>query len=360
MAFNFGAFVGGLSQGVVKGIEDEEQRQHEFDKMAKTEAMRQAAASRARRAQKQEALEASIGALKFLGYNDQAAAAIAQQGAVAVEMAVDAGQKAMQKGKNINTILSMPNVGEDIESSKPEIDSTIDGPKKPTIGMFDAQAYKGLYEEPDEVSNSYGERLAIISQKQATLAEDSKEYQDLQSEKTILLRDVAAYHEAQREQKGEDAPDPSLFNLGTIEATVNSVQSRALSEFKFELSDIDRAIAKRIDGDEGRYGVAMMKVAEELQSTYGSLDDALMNDKIEFLRAEAVKNLDLYARQIATKSDSAYHVAKSSAAEAMAAVQQKQVKIGDVIIWEDNGVQKIAVYTGYNDPSTNVPLIMVD
>lgn len=360
MAFNFGAFVGGLSQGVVKGIEDEEQRQHEFDKMAKTEAMRQAAASRARRAQKQEALEASIGALKFLGYNDQAAAAIAQQGAVAVEMAVDAGQKAMQKGKNINTILSMPNVGEDIESSKTEIDSTIEGPKKPTIGMFDAQAYKGLYEDPDEVSNSYGERLAIISQKQATLAEDSKEYQDLQSEKTILLRDVAAYHEAQREQKGEDAPDPSLFSLGTIEATVNSVQSRALSEFKFELSDIDRAIAKRIDGDEGRYGVAMMKVAEELQNTYGSLDDALMNDKIEFLRAEAVKNLDLYARQIATKPDSAYHVAKSSAAEAMAAVQQKQVKIGDVIIWEDNGVQKIAVYTGYNDPSTNVPLIMVD
>jgi hypothetical protein len=110
MAFNFGAFVGGLSQGVVRGIEDEEQRQHEFEKMAKTEAMRQAAAIRGKRAAKQEATEAAIGALKFLGYNDQAAAAIARQGAVAVEMAVDAGQKAMEKGKDINTMISLPNV----------------------------------------------------------------------------------------------------------------------------------------------------------------------------------------------------------------------------------------------------------
>jgi len=360
MAFNFGAFVGGLSQGVVRGIEDEEQRQHEFEKMAKTEAMRQAAAIRGRRAAKQEATEAAIGALKFLGYNDQAAAAIARQGEVAVEMAVNAGQKAMEKGKDINTMISLPNIGEDIEASSGELNDAIEGPKKPRIGIFDAEAYKGLYAEPDDIANSYGERLAQITQKQASMDRESDEFAKLEREKTLVLEDVRKYHAAQRENKDPDDPKPSVFNLGTIEATVGGVRAGALSEFKFELTDIDRGIAKRVDGDEGRYGVAMLRVAEELDATYGSLDDKIMNDRITFQRNEAVKNLTEYGRATAADTDSTYRKMFTTGQEALQAVQSKQVRIGDVIIWNDNGVQKIAVYTGFNDPETGVPLVMAN
>lgn len=358
MAFNFGAFVGGLSQGVVKGIEDREERQHEFEKMAKTEAMRQAAAIRGKREAKQEATEAAVGALKFLGYNDQAAAAIAAQGSVAVEMAVDAGQKAMQKGKDINTMINFPSVGNDVEASSSKLNEVIEGPTKPRIGMFDAEAYKGLYAEPDEIANSYGERLAQITQKQAKLDKESDEYGTLENEKTLLLNDVKKYHDAQRESKDPDEPKPSVFSLGTVEATVGGVRAGALSEFKFELTDIDRGIAKRVDGDEGRYGVAMLRVAEELKATYGPLDDQVMNDRIEFQRNEAIKNLTEYGRATAADTGSTYRKPFNSAQEALQAVQNKQVRIGDVIIWNDNGVQKIAVYTGFNDPVTNVPLVM--
>jgi hypothetical protein len=360
MAFNFGAFVGGLSQGVVRGIEDEEQRQHEFEKMAKTEAMRQAAAIRGKRAAKQEATEAAIGALKFVGYSDQAAAAIARQGAVAVEMAVDAGQQAMKLGKDVNTMISLPNVGENIEESNEELQDSIKGPKKPRVGIFDAEQYRNLYADPDEIANSYTERLAHIAQKQAKLDPESDEYQDLQNQEDQILKKVAAHAEALREKKDPDEPDPSLFSLGTVEATVGGVRAGALSEFKFELTDIDRGIAKRVDGDEGRYGVAMLRVAEELDATYGSLNDKIMNDRITFQRQEAVKNLTEYGRATAANTDSTYRKEFTTGQDALQAVQSKQVRIGDVIIWNDNGVQKIAVYTGFNDPETGVPLVMAD
>lgn len=360
MAFNFGAFVGGLSQGVVKGIEDEEQRQHEFDKIAKTEAMRQASEIRGKRRAKQEATEAAIGALKFLGYNDQAAAAIARQGEVAVEMAVDAGQKAMQKGKDINTMISLPNVGDDVEASSDQLNEAIEGPKKPRIGLFDAEAYRGLYTEPDDIANSYGERLAQITQKQASMDRESDEYATLESEKTLILQDVQKYHDAQREKKDPDDPDPSVFSLGTVEATVGGVRAGALSEFKFELVDIDRGVAKRVDGDEGRYGVAMLRVAEELDATYGSLDDKIMNDRITFQRNEAVKNLTEYAIATAADTESTYHRPFDSKEEAISAVENKKVRIGDVLVWVEKGVQRIAVHTGFLDPKTGHPVVVIN
>ena len=45
MGFNFGAFVGGLSQQIVSDIEKEEERLAEMEKIAQTEAMRQRAAA---------------------------------------------------------------------------------------------------------------------------------------------------------------------------------------------------------------------------------------------------------------------------------------------------------------------------
>ena len=40
MAFNFGAFLGGMSRQIVKGIEEEEERQFKFDMLAEEEATR--------------------------------------------------------------------------------------------------------------------------------------------------------------------------------------------------------------------------------------------------------------------------------------------------------------------------------
>ena len=44
----------------------------------------------------------------------------------------------------------------------------------------------------------------------------------------------------------------------------------------------------------------------------------------------------------------------------MSAVQNKNVKIGDVLVYNDNGVEKIVVYTGFIDPVSGVPLLAVN
>ena len=360
MAFNFGAFVGGLSQGAVAGIEAREEEQREFKRMEKTEAMRQAAESRERRRKKNEATEAAVSALKFIGYNDQAASAIAAQGAVAVEMAVDAGQRAMAKGKDINTLLTLPNIGEDIESTEEELRLTIDGPTETTGSMFSPETYSMLYGEPDKIANSYGERLAQITQKQAKLTEDSEDYKELERQKNLILDDVKRYNEAQREEKGEDEPKPTIFGGAVLETITNGITQRAMNKAKFDFIDIDKALVKREEGDEGRFGVALMSVAEELDRTYGYMDDQAMQNKIEFTREEAAKNLREYGLDVAAKTGSSYRKSFSNAREAMSAVQNKNVKIGDVLVYNDNGVEKIVVYTGFIDPVSGVPLLAVN
>lgn len=361
MAFNFGAFVGGMSKQIVSDIEREEEYELKMKQIAETEAMRQRAARAGERRKKQAALEASIGALKFLGYNDAAAAQIARQGEYAVQLATNAGELALEKGKDINTIIRMPNINEDITTSAKELNSTIEGPKTSTIGIFDMEAYRGLIAEPDDIANSYASRLAQIAQKQARVTRDSDEWNTLQSEEDLILSKVKAYHDAQRENKDEDDPDPSVFGFGTLEATVGGVRANVLSDFKFELSDIERGIAKRVDGDEGRYGVALLRIAEELQATYGQLDDKLMNDRIAFQRNEAIKNLQQYGNSVAKDTGNTYRRSFNSGQEAMNAINNKDVRIGDVVIWKDKaGNMKIAVYTGFIDPDTNVPLVMAN
>ena len=69
MAFNFGAFVGGFSEQLVKDLEAEEERQFEMEKIATTEAMRQRAAASSQRRSEQLATERMMQCLSMF-YTD--------------------------------------------------------------------------------------------------------------------------------------------------------------------------------------------------------------------------------------------------------------------------------------------------
>lgn len=89
MAFNFGAFLGGMSRQIVKGIEEEEERQFKFDMLAEEEATRMRLSRAGERRAERKAQKEQAGLLKAMGFSDAKAAWIMKGGAAAVNKYVD-------------------------------------------------------------------------------------------------------------------------------------------------------------------------------------------------------------------------------------------------------------------------------
>ena len=85
MSFNFGGFLSGMSQSIVKSIEEEEEQQRRFDYLAETEAMRLRSARKAERDKKNAITEELMGALSVF-YDDDTARKLAKKGATAAEI----------------------------------------------------------------------------------------------------------------------------------------------------------------------------------------------------------------------------------------------------------------------------------
>lgn len=355
MAFNFGAFVGGMSRQIVADIEREEEYELKMKQIAETEAMRQRAARAGERKKKQAALEASIGALKFLGYNDQAAAQIAKQGDYAVTLAQGIGEQALKKGVDVNTIYSMPSIDADITASSSDITETInaaksDAPKISTgVAGLDQEAYKNLFAEPDQVESSYSARLAVISQKLARNPNRS-DADTLKSEQQSLLSDLRLMKEAEREESGKTTPS---FDIGSITSNVSEIRRGQLNRYGFEVG-VDGAIQNLTEGNMYKADLAELEVANQLNVRNQGIEDPNMKLAAQGVRESAVRNLNDYGWNT-------YYNKKERLKEAptnesfVSSMKQGEYRQGEVITVGN----KVILYTGIPDFRTGQPFIVL-
>jgi len=338
MGFSLQGFGAGFASKLTDRLDEDRQRQEKLQDEARSIATRQRLAKQAKRDEEKRIAEETIGMLTMLGYSEKNATDIAGRGRAASEFAIQTGQQALQKGKDINTILSLPTINTDSDAAEivgiGELSDT-----DTVFGGFDRAAYQSLYEKPDEKSNSFGSALARISQDQLA-TDDPAKIQELENDKQKILKDLRAMKEAENIKDGEKGPS---FTLGTVQSNVSSAFKMQLSLFDLGM-DMEGKIIGKIEGKEAQAEVARLRAADYLEGTYGSLEDAVMDDGITTLRSQAAANLKIYIDSI--------EPAKVTALNSQEDLKTKMFSIGEVVSIPNLGK---FVYTQVVNPVTGLP-----
>ena len=351
MGFNLGAFVGGMSRQIVSDIEADEAYDQQLGLFKEKQDILSSNEIEKERKLKDLELQNKIKSLKFAGYDDARASQIAMSGDYAVERSLAVAEKVSQVGGDVNTYYKLAdNSPENMDALESEIAGVTGTAKKVFTGVagFDPEMMADLYEKPKEVDGSYGAAIARVSQEQASLDPSSKEWASLEEKRQQYLKDLTDFKQAELRKDGTITP---TFDVNTIEPVINSVQRRNMSKLKIEV-DFKTGLEKRLGGDEGRYGVALLQTVNELQGSYGNLNDPLMTDKIAYKKQEAYEELRqyaLYQSNSYAKNPDAQSSIKiaSSATEFSENIEKGEYRAGDVVQYTDaNGNLQIFVYTG--------------
>lgn len=354
MAFNFGAFVGGMSRQIVADIEREEEYELKMKQIAETEAMRQRAARAGERRKKQAALEASIGALKFLGYNDQAAAAIARQGEYAVGLAQNVGEQSLKLGRDPNTAFKLAST-DDMTVAGPEMEETVTAgkTKKPAITTgvvgLDPEVYSSMFGDPEEYEATVSGRLDIISQKLARNPKRS-DADTLRAEQDRLFDELRKKKAVELEETGKTTP---TFDLGSITSNTNEIRRGQLNRYGFEVG-VDGQIQNLTEGNMYKADLAELEVANQLNIRNQGIEDPNMKLAAQGIRESAVRNLNEYGWNIYYNKKDRLETAQSNAAFA-ASMKQGEYRQGQVITVNN----KVILYTGIPDYRTGQPFIIL-
>lgn len=371
MAFNFGAFVGGFSEQLVKDLEAEEERKFEMEKIAETEAMRQRAAASSRRREEQIATERMMGALSMF-YGPEVASEIALRGQTAVDFAMDAGQRAAERGLDPNTLWRITTNTGDLSDANEQaaIDETLSVAQAPdaeitmgaatapaptiTTGGFalDREAFAQLYGEPDEYANTYQAAITRLSQQQLRTT-DENEWARLEAEKDALREDYREFEAAGRDPQ-EEKP---FFTASSLPTNISAARKGAGNRYGFR-TDLEGNILFMTEGNEHMAYIVELSAAQTLESQYGFTGDRALTNSIEDMRSQARNGLIEYGRRIAFEGGSDRLKPAESQQVFADGIVNGQYRIGDVITYTDNnGITRIAIYTGIpND--VGLPVIM--
>jgi len=358
MAFSLQGFGAGFASKLSQRLDEDRIRQEKLQDEARREATRVRLAKQAQREKDKKIAEETVGMLTMLGYSPESAEAIANKGNAAATFAIEAGQKAMTKGVDPNTIFNFPSVGGEInETTKPIINETIDAAKPKEIGGFattkgetstvisgtgvNLAVYKDLFAEPDKFETSYDARLAIISQK---LARDPnrEDAEALKQEEAKLLKDLEKYTQAKREKTGTSS-EP--YTLGTVASNVKAARAIALDRFGFKLGMNDQ-IENMETGQEYLSDIAGINAVGQLTTGNSVIQSEAMNAAIRALYDSSKVGLADHAFEINEQGKAG----KVSTEDFVNNAAANKYRIGQVF----NDGSNLYVYTGYIDPITGM------
>ncbi len=361
MAFSLQGFGAGFASKLTDRLDEERQRQEKLQDEATSIATRQRLAKQAKRDEEKRIAEETIGMLTMLGYDESTAASIAGKGKAASEFAVTAGQQALQKGVDPNTVFNFSS-GELGKEDQATITETIDAAKPVDIGGFTAtkdetstlvsgtginlQAYKDLFAEPDKIETSFSARLSVISQK---LARDP-ERQDadaLKQEQAALLADLEKMKTVEREKTGTNTES---YTLSGVSTAVREVRANSLSRFGFKLG-LNDTIDNMESGQEYLADIANLSAVSQLTTRNEKIQSESMNFAIRGLYDNAKVGLADYAFE---QKNSGKTVPAETAQQFVDKAKANQYRIGTVV----NDGTNLYVYTGYTDPITKMPFMI--
>ena len=321
MAFNLQAFGAGFAKKVTADLDDERDRMNRLADQETSIATQQRLAKKASREAEQKLTEETSGLLMSLGYDENAVQSILSKGKMSANFWATAGQDALKKGINPNTLYSMPNMDESnftetVDSIEKNIavptgmgdieeDATLksaetletSGEDSVTISSgfsINKDAFKNLYGTPDKEEASFGARLAVLSQRIARKPNDPK-MESWKAEQQSLLADLATMKNAEREEK--DGDQTPAFGLGTISANVKEIRSGAGKRFGFTVG-IDGEINNMIDGQQHLADIVELNIAGQLTIRNTDIQDKSMKYTAQGIRNSAISNLTDYGYNI--------------------------------------------------------------
>ena len=328
MGFNFGSFLGGMSQQISTNIEEAKafNREKEFrmDMLAEEEAtkMRLMKAERREKENKRQKENASL--LKAVGYTDAQASWIMQGGDASVSLYADWGSQAYAKGINPADILGSNLVNSDQQDPRNEatLNSVLSNAMpRPEEDAMTAQPFTirqdimtgilGEVKKPKKVqqvsSTKEGWNTALNGQITARMeyGENSQEYADA-TEVLKFWEDKMAT-EAANEKKAEEEKLKSgeLFSKSSRPAVMKAAYTHGAKQVGTGISvDLETGIYQAIEGKEGQAIIANYYTAEYLYSQAMPLpnqpdvkDDRMMNDA-KNLKATADSQLNNYSADV--------------------------------------------------------------
>ena len=355
MAFNFGAFVGGLSRQIVSDIEADEAYEQQLSFFKEKQDILSGQEIEKQRKLDDLKLQNNIKALRFAGYDDQRAAQIAMSGDYAIERSLSLAEKISEGGGDVNEFYKLSNNSpENMDDLEKEITDTIDAPKKISTGTmgvsgFDPEMMAKFFAKPEKIESSYSARLAVISQK---LGRDPNrsDADALKSEQDKLFEDLRKMKAAEREEKGKVTP---TFDLGSITSNTNEIRRGQLNRYGFEVG-VDGAIQNLTEGNMYKADLAELEVSNQLNTRNKGIEDPNMQLAAQGIRESAVRNLNEYGLNIFyNKKDKVQDVPTNEAfATSMSRGEYRQGQVVTV-------GNKIILYTGVPDYRTGQPFIVL-
>lgn len=290
MAFNFGAFLGGMSRQIVKGIEEEEERQFKFDMLAEEEATRMRLSRASERRAERKAQKEQAGLLKSLGYTDAQASWIMKGGAGAVNIYSDHALKAQQKGIDVSKILSSPMISSDVQDPRNEskmmsvLGSREDIPKiESGVLSLDKETVASIYgkEEKDDPFGTLQAGLsAAVTEKYDALnkyGENSDEYKD-------AVKGVEFWQKEIKALDPEDKDKPvELFSKESRGTIIRNAEKTAYTNAGFGY-DLEKGLTETLSGKEAQGYVAELSAAEIIAveaEVEGVTDQRLMSRAVQ-------------------------------------------------------------------------------
>ena len=376
MAFNFGAFVGGMSRQISQNIETEKdfQRQREFklEMLAEEEATKMRLASAAERREQRKRDKEQAGLLKAVGFSDAKASWIMKGGAAAVNQYVDYATAAQARGIDPNTILGTSLISTDQQDPRNEaaMAATLGQERKYTTAepfAVDTDVMTSVLgeikktEKPKQYTSLEAGHAGTFSLLQVAKADgDTKEVERLEG---VLKEWQTKIDEANPEVKEEK----SWFNDDSYARIVRDELGMARQDQQFTV-DIDGNITSKIEGRGGPAAVAKLNAAASI-ANIANVADGVVDDRL-MSRANALKNqafsaLDKFGQTVAysageakeiktfgyfktNKTDTGFDV--KPFLDEIQKANRGGFKVGDVVLVQQtqNGVSstRIKVYTG--------------
>ena len=375
MAFNFGGFMAGVADAAVSRMEKVEEEKiriarekRDEERQMRSIGTRQRMAREEERRKKQALLDESAGMLAMLGYTEDNINAILSKGTAASEFAITAGQTAMTKGVDPNSIWNF-STNEAGETDQKKVEETIDiaqpskvgditatssvAPSLPTrdtgSGIINLDAYRDLFAEPEKVESSFSARLAVISQ-QLARDPDRKNAAELRAEQEKLLNDLRTMKEAEREDKGNNTPSFRPEDIRLMEKEVRNAEYR---QFGFKLNMNDE-IENMDDGNIHLSYIAGINIARTLNGRNQGINDDRLGIVINQVRDDAINNLTQYGYQ-AMYNESEKFMIETDFNTFQQKYEARQYSVGDVVKFENS----LFVYTNAVDHLTGMRFVKI-
>ena len=367
MGFQLGGFLAGVSDAAVdrmQRVEDERIRIAREERSIGTQ-MRMARESERRK--KQAILDESAGMLAMLGYDKDTINGILAKGTQASAFAITAGQTAMSKGIDPNTIwnfstdetgqTNQDKVNETIEIAEPtkigDITATSEAPQLPTgdtDSIINLDVYQNLFAEPDKVESSFSARLSVISQKLARNP-NRKDANALKAEQEKLLEDLRTMKEAERDDKGTNSES---LTSKAVNDLAKQYRNEELITKGFKLG-VNDAIENMEDGSVHLAHIANINVARRLHQANIGVNDSRLQAGADQVYKSARANLQQYAYDLMYNESNKF-IVETDQTTFNQKYDQYQYKVGDVISFNES----LYVYTNALDHTTGMRMLRFD